>query len=86
MKFTISHTHLKNKDYCWVVNTKGIHPDIELVQLHYDQLDKIWYLNDDTPTTGYLFGEKIEVPEIWEINNGEIWKRNKVPFCPTRIG
>jgi hypothetical protein len=84
MKFSIVHSHLKSGDYCWAINNKGTYPNIELVQLHYDSVDKIWYLNDDIPTTGYLFGDKISVPEIWEFL-GETWKMNRVPYAPTKI-
>ena len=84
MKFSISHSHLNDGDYCWAINNKGCHPAIELVQLHYNQLDKNWYLDRGTETTGYLFGNKIEVPDIWEFL-GQTWKMNKIPFCPVKI-
>jgi hypothetical protein len=41
-------------------------------------------LNDGTEISGFLFGDKISVPEIWEFL-GETWKMNRVPYAPTKI-
>lgn len=86
MKFTRSHSHLKRGDYCWAIVNSGEVCDAEIVKIDYDSIDKQWFVdNGEIPIKLYVFGEKIQPPEIYDIENKGVWKVQPVPFCPIKI-
>lgn len=70
--------------YIWtVLKNYGLYPDPQISRFENDDDGGHLVTFDDGNPSDYLFGDIIEEPQTWTINN-DTWKRSRVPFTPTK--